>query len=124
MLTPSEVEAMRSYHDQRRAERRARREALRLDWLAKARQAITELAPQFPQIKTVHLFGSLMRSGHFHEESDIDIAVSSDDVEAESRFWAALEQRLHRDVDLRPLRGAILRAVELGELVYEREEPT
>lgn len=112
----------REYHARRNAERRAAREALREHALAAARAAIRRFAPQFPEIRAVYLFGSVLQPGWFTDRSDVDVAVEIDDIEAEGPFVRALEAELHRQVDLRPFAGAVREAVETaGEKVYERE---
>lgn len=117
-----EAETIRHYHQQREAKRRAQQEAERLTWLARTQDVIGQIAPAHPGIKSVYLFGSLVQAGRFRTDSDIDVAVESKSVEAESAFWRALEQALQRDVDVRPLVGAISEAVaRYGEWVYERK---
>src|SRR4051812_2616880 len=114
----------REYHARRESELRQEREGLRLGVLEKARDAIRQSAPQFPAIRTVHLFGSLLQPGRFRPDSDVDVAIDCDDIEVETPFWRTLEEALQRDVDLRPRIGPIARAVEQGgELCYEREVP-
>lgn len=109
----------RAYHAQRNAAHDAAREALRLRKLEQARAAIRRVAPRFPAVRRVYLFGSVLRPGRFHDRSDIDVAVECDDLEAETPFARALERELATDVDLRPLRGAIAEAVrDEGEKVY------
>lgn len=111
--------SFREYHARRDQERRAERERLRLEVLERARAAIRKRAPEFPAIRAVYLFGSLVQPGRFHSGSDVDVAVDCDDIEAETPFWRALEKELERDVDLRPREGPIARAVEEdGERVY------
>ncbi len=112
----------REYHARRDAERRTMREALRERTLTAAREAIRRLAPQYPAIREVFLFGSVLQQGWFTEASDLDVAADVDDLEVEGPFVRALEAELHRTVDLRPLEGAVRHAVETeGERVYERE---
>jgi predicted nucleotidyltransferase len=114
----------REYHARRERELREQREALRLRVLEQAREAIRRSAPRFPAIRAVHLFGSVLQSGRFRPDSDVDVAIDCDDIETETPFWRALEEALERDVDLRPRVSAIARAVETrGELCYEREIP-
>ncbi len=114
----------REYHSRREQEARSERETLRLQTLAKAKAAIRRRALEFPPIRTVYLFGSVVQPGRFHPASDVDIAVDCDDIAVETPFWRALESDLQRDVDLRPREGPIARAVEEeGEKVYEREVP-
>ena len=112
----------REYHARRDAERRAPREALRQRMLSAARAAVRRLAPRYPAIREVFLFGSVLQPGWFTDASDLDVAVQIEDLEAEGRFVRALEAELLWRVDLRPLEGAVRRAVETGgERVYARE---
>jgi predicted nucleotidyltransferase len=117
----ADVEAARRYHREREAQRRARREDERQQWLQRVREAVAHLAPRYPGVQRVYLFGSLAQPGRFWPDSDIDLAVECDSVETESAFWQALEQHLRRDVDVRPMAGAIAEAVASGgEKIYER----
>jgi predicted nucleotidyltransferase len=112
----------REYHAQRERKLRQEREGFRLRTLEQARGAIRRSAPAFPAIRAVHLFGSILQPGRFRPDSDIDVAVDCDDIEAETPFWRTLEEALEKNVDLRPRVGAVARAVETsGELCYERE---
>jgi predicted nucleotidyltransferase len=112
----------RQYHARREAERGAQRENLRQARLADARAAICNLAPTFPAIQAVYLFGSIMQRGRFTPQSDIDVAITCDDVAVESHFWRALEEALEWNVDVRPFQHPITQAVsDYGECVYERE---
>jgi len=116
-----DIEAARQYHCKLEARRRTQREEARRQWLDRVRKAIRRLAPQHPAVQRVYLFGSMTQPGRFHATSDIDVAVVCETVAAESAFWRDLEQALQRDVDVRPLLGAIAEAVaQGGELVYER----
>ena len=109
------------YHRRRAAARWQERERRRLHWLARTRRAVQRLAPAEPAVQRVVLFGSLVRPGDFRPHSDLDMALDCADLEAESRLWRALEEELRRDVDLRPIAGAVAFAVETeGEVVYER----
>lgn len=106
------------YHAQREQTLRAERETLRREVLEQARTAIRRLAPRFPAIRAVYLFGSVLAPGRFLPDSDVDVAVDCDNLEAETPFWRALEDALRRNVDLRPREGAVARAVEdYGERV-------
>jgi predicted nucleotidyltransferase len=120
-MTATDIEAARKYYHAREARTYARREEARRKWLARVREAIRRLAPQHPEVQRVYLFGSLMQPGRFRPTSDIDVAVVCGTVAAESAFWRALEHALQRDVDVRPLTGAIADTIaQGGELVYER----
>ena len=112
----------REYHAGRERKLREERESLRLRVLEQTRTAIRRIAPDFPAIHAVYLFGSILAPGRFHPESDVDLAVDCEDPEAEAPFARALEEGLERDVDLRPRKGAVARAVETsGERCYERQ---
>ncbi len=109
----------REYHARRAVSRRAARETLRQRKLEQARVAIRRLAPRFPAVRRVYLFGSLLRPGRFDAASDIDVALECDDLQAETPFARALERELATAIDLRPCRGAVAEAVrDGGEKVY------
>jgi predicted nucleotidyltransferase len=117
----TDIEAAREYHRELAERRFAEREAARAEWLERARGAIRRLAPDYPEIERVYLFGSLVQPGRFGPRSDLDVAVICESPRAESSFWSALERELRRDVDVRPLKDALVDVVQLtGELVYER----
>ena len=110
------------YHARREQARRDEREALRGKVLEQARTAIRRLAPRFPAIRAVYLFGSVLAPGRFLPDSDVDVALDSDDLQAETPFWRGLEDALRRNVDLRPREGPVALAVEdSGEQCYERK---
>lgn len=114
----------REYHARREQMRREEREALRREVLEQARSAIRHQAPRFPAIRAVYLFGSILAPGRFLPDSDVDVALDSDDLAVETPFWRGLEDALRRNVDLRPRQGAVAQAVEdFGERCYEREIP-
>lgn len=115
-----DIEAARQYHRERKARAYAKRESERQEWLQRTREAVLRLARRYPDVRRAYLFGSLTQAGRFRGNSDIDIAVECDTVAAESAFWHALERELQRDVDVRPLTGAVMEAViATGELLYE-----
>ena len=94
-LAPSELESARRYHRERANAQRAKRESKRAEWLEAVQSAVNEVAPRFPGLKAVYLFGGLAKAGRFHARSDIDLAVVTDSVETESMFWARLERAFH-----------------------------
>lgn len=123
-VEPTPIETYRRFHSRREAERFRRSEDLRRSWLEQVRSAVRRLAPTFPGVTAVHAFGSLVEPGRFTAGSDLDLAVRCNDLDEESRFWRALEEAVQRDVDLRPLAGAIAQVAALrGEPIYEREAP-
>lgn len=107
------------FHRRRQASLLQRREDARLEWLGRTREAIKAIAPNYPALQRVALFGSVVKTSRFHDRSDIDVAVVCTDVEQESLFWRALEQTLRRDVDVRPMVGPVAQAVQQhGEVIY------
>jgi len=87
--------------------------------------AITQLLPHYPQIQTLHLFGSVTRSGHFHDHSDIDIAVSGTDAASYFALWRDLEAACPQwPIDLREINQPSHFANtirEYGELIYDSQ---
>lgn len=115
------VEEARQYHARRDELRRHHGEALRKQRYALVRSTVDRIAPAYPAMRAVYLFGSLVRPGRFRPRSDVDVAIDCDDLAEESHFWRALESALQIDVDLRPWQGAVAWAVATqGECVYER----
>jgi predicted nucleotidyltransferase len=122
-MHPSEL-TPREYHSQREQTRHEEREALREEVLERTRSTILRLAPRFSAIRAVYLFGSVLAPDRFLPDSDVDVAIDSDDLLVETPFWRGLEDALQRNVDLRPRVGAVAQAVEdYGEQCYEREVP-
>jgi predicted nucleotidyltransferase len=117
----AQANAFRDFHARREQARLEERETLRLGILEQVKEAILWRAPAFPAIRAVYLFGSILQPGHFHEGSDVDVAIDCDDFRVETPFWRTLEDELQRNVDVRPREGAVARAVEAyGEKVYGR----
>lgn len=115
----AETLSSQEFHARRAADLREKREQRRLSVLQAARDAIRRLGPDHPAIRTVHIFGSVLVPGRFRDDSDLNVAVNCDTIEAETPFARALEDALHVPVDLRPLRGAVAEAVrDGGERVY------
>jgi predicted nucleotidyltransferase len=113
----------RQYYYEREARRRAQREAERQQWIQRVREVVVSCASRYADIRRVYLFGSLLQPGRFRPESDIDLAVECDMLATESNFWRTLEHELRRDVDVRPLCGALKDIVTLqGEPIYERQD--
>ena len=122
-MISADFEAARRYYHGRAARQRVRREAERRQWLQRVRKAILRLVTQYPGVRRVYLFGSLVQPGWFGFNSDIDVAVECDTLETESAFWRALERELERDVDVRSLTGAVAETVtNRGEQVYGRQD--
>jgi predicted nucleotidyltransferase len=120
-MDPETIAAARKYHARRDAERREERERLRTATYDRVSEAVRRAAPRFPGVRAVYLFGSLVQPGRFRPRSDIDVAVDAVDVEAESRFWRALEAELGTYVDVRPYAGGVAYAVDTyGDCMNEK----
>ncbi|MEW5958065.1 MAG: nucleotidyltransferase domain-containing protein [Chloroflexota bacterium] len=118
-MSKTDLEAAKEYYHARRTKEQARREAERQHWRQQVREAVARLGPHYPGIRRVFLFGSIVQAGRFRADSDIDLAVECDSADTESRFWRALERELKRDVDVRPLTGAVASvALSQGEQIY------
>jgi predicted nucleotidyltransferase len=116
------LDQARQYHTQRELYRQLAREQRRQERYRQIGAAIQRLAPDYPALRAVYLFGSLVQPGRYGLRSDIDVAVVCDNPTEESRFWQALERELKCDIDLRPYRGAVAWAVNTcGECIYERK---
>lgn len=124
-LSSRELQASREYHRRREERERRRREGQRTSVLKKLRAQVRRLAPQFPGIRAVYVFGSVLQPGRFKSSSDLDLALEIDDLEQEGPFALALEESLGWPIDVRPYEGAVRQAVETdGETIYEREDPS
>jgi len=102
------------------ARERARRERLREETLYRVRKALEELEARIP-FRRAFIFGSLVRPGAFHEDSDVDIALEGLPPE---RFWEAaahLSEILEREVDVLPLEEVRFREkIEREGLLWKR----
>ena len=85
--------------DQILAERRRERERERREMLGKALKLVERLSGQYGFRQAV-LFGSLLREGRFHEDSDVNIAVEALPGEHFFALAAELSRTLGREVDL------------------------
>ena len=116
------LDQARQYHTHRELKRQLAREQRRQEHYWQIRTTIQRLAPAYPALRAVYLFGSLVQPGRYGLRSDLDVAVACDNPAEESRFWQALERELKCDIDLRPYRGAVAWAVNsYGECAYERK---
>jgi predicted nucleotidyltransferase len=83
---------------QREHERRWQRaEALRLEVLSATITALERLLPETP----VYIYGSVIRPGRFHADSDVDLALTSEPKDMSVyRLQAKFEEAIGRPVDL------------------------
>lgn len=110
----------RALEARRRAEAEARRSAAR----TAAEVVIQSVAPRYPGIRRVYLFGPILRPGAFRPDSDIDVAVEGDDGRGLLDFWRDLEAAAPGWIfDVRPLEPGNSfseRIRSRGLVVYER----
>jgi len=85
--------------DQAIQERRTRQECNRQLTLQKVHQWLNEYAVEYG-IHHAFIFGSLTRPRHFHDRSDVDVAVEQINPEMFFQAMADLSGCVERDVDL------------------------
>jgi predicted nucleotidyltransferase len=82
----------------------AEREASRERALKAVRAVAPQIIARYSTVKTAYLFGSILRSGAFRVDSDIDIAVKGASAEDYFALWHDLEDALPDwFIDLRDL---------------------
>ncbi|MGD1858900.1 MAG: nucleotidyltransferase domain-containing protein [Leptolyngbyaceae cyanobacterium] len=79
-----------SFH-QRAATQQAERKVLCQQAYDAAIAAILKVAPTYPKITQIYLFGSITQPQQFHHHSDIDIAVAGTDAATYFALWRDLE---------------------------------
>ena len=118
-----DLQQCRDNFHRRIATQREAREALRLQAREDIAAAILEVAPAYPEIAQVYLFGSITQPGQFGHHSDIDIAVAGTDAAAYFALWRDLEAAYpNQSIDLREINqpGHFTTIVrQTGELIYE-----
>jgi predicted nucleotidyltransferase len=81
-----------------------KREAARKKALRAVQRAFLETITKYPAIDEAYLFGSILRTGAFRPDSDIDIAIAGGSAENYFALWHDLEEALPDwDIDLRDL---------------------
>ncbi len=116
------AQSSRRWLQRREDEKRARRERLRSEVRERIHDAVQAIAPRYPGVRSLTLFGSILEPGCFSKHSDVDLAIDCDDAETLSDLWRELEESLRIPVDLRRNQGTVALAVEMrGEQIYARE---
>lgn len=110
---------------QARAERkRAEREARRTRATLAVTKAVAQVAPRFPKVQRVYLFGSVTRPGAFRLDSDVDVAIEGLGVEEYFPVWRAIEEAAPDwNIDVRDITAPsdfADRVRRTGRLIYER----
>jgi predicted nucleotidyltransferase len=108
---------------QRAAAQQTAREILRQQAREDAIAAILKVAPAYPCITQIYLFGSVTQPEKFRDHSDIDIAVAGTDAATYFALWRDLEAACPTwAIDLREINqpSHFANTVrQTGELVYE-----
>ncbi|WP_448563129.1 nucleotidyltransferase domain-containing protein [Trichothermofontia sp.] len=86
-----DLEQCRESFRQRLALQQAQRETHRQQARNAAIAAILDVAPTYPCITQIYLFGSVTQPGCFSDRSDIDIAVAGTDAATYFALWRDLE---------------------------------
>jgi predicted nucleotidyltransferase len=89
--------------------------------------ALQVVLPRHPEVRCVYLFGSVIREGMFHLESDVDVAVEGTNAEQYFALWRELNDAVSGFlIDLRDINQPSNFADTVrqrGELVFERKDP-
>lgn len=114
---------------QARAEReRAGRETLRTAAEHIVSEAVQKAIVNFPSVKRVFLFGSVIRPNAFRPDSDVDVAVEGLGVADYFSIWRAIEEAAPGwTIDVRDITQPsefAERVRATGKTVYERVDQT
>lgn len=103
-LSDDAIAVYRQSYGERERRRRVRWERRRQEALAAIRWAVRTVAPSYPTVQRVYLFGSVTRPGAFRPDSDVDVAVEGLDAGVCFDLWRDLEQAASGwRLDVRPL---------------------
>lgn len=98
------------------------REARRKKALKEIKAVTPAIIAKYPAIEAVYLFGSVLRTGSFRVDSDIDLAVVGGTAEDYFALWHDLQEALPEwFIDLRDLPPGTLftqRIHQTGEKIY------
>ena len=114
---------------QARAEReRAGREARRAATERAVSEAVQKAIVNFPSVKRVFLFGSVIRPNAFRSDSDVDVAIEGLGVADYFSIWRAIEEAAPGwTIDVRDITQPsdfAERVRATGKTVYERVNQT
>jgi len=89
-------------------------------------QTVQSLAPQYPQLLRVYLFGSILSQVSFKPSSDIDLMVEGVSFEESFRLWKELEQKIpehYVDVRVFEVDNPFCQRIKMkGKVIYERKD--
>jgi len=122
-LSDDAIVVYRQSYEEREQRRWAEREHRRQEALTTIRQAVRAVAPSYPTVQRVYLFGSVTRPGAFRPDSDVDVAVEGLDAGVCFDLWRDLEQAASGwRLDVRPLKPGDPfsdRVRRRGVMIYE-----
>jgi predicted nucleotidyltransferase len=118
-----DLEQCRENFRRRSAAQQATWEGLRQQARGMAIEAIHNVAPAYPCVAQIYLFGSVTQPGQFRSHSDIDIAVAGTDAATYFALWRDLEAACPQwFIDLREINQPchFTHSVrQTGELIYD-----
>jgi len=91
----AEMQVYRANWKRRRRDQRERIETLRRRWAQAARDAVARVAPRFPVVARVYLFGSFAQGGMPWAESDLDLGI---EPRPDGETYWALAGELQREI--------------------------
>lgn len=116
------IQAYRQSYQARLQRDLEKREAGRKKALEEVKAVAPVIAAKYPAVKTVYLFGSILRPGAFRTDSDIDLAVEGGSAEDYFALWRELQEAMPGwFIDLRDLPSGTLftqRVQETGEKIH------
>jgi predicted nucleotidyltransferase len=121
-LSDDTIAVYRRAFEERERRKYAEREHRRQEALRAIRQAVRAVAPSYPAVQRVYLFGSVTRPGAFRPDSDVDVGVEGLDAAAWFDLWRDLEQAATGwTLDVRPLKPGdhfCERVRQRGTMIY------
>lgn len=120
----SGVAKYKEYWDKKRSEEDIAGEKIRMKAVREAKNLKDILVKEFPVEKVV-LFGSVLETGRFREDSDIDIAVAGLPKKLYFKALARLMMESNFEVDLKPIEDVselLRQRIQKGKIIYEKRE--
>lgn len=120
----SAVAKYKEYWDKKRSEEDIAGEKIRMKAVREAKNLKDILVKEFPVEKVV-LFGSVLETGRFREDSDIDIAVAGLPKKLYFKALARLMMESNFEVDLKPIEDVselLRQRIQKGKIIYEKRE--
>ena len=118
----SAVAKYKEYWDKKRSEEDIAGEKIRMKAVREAKNLKDILVKEFPVEKVV-LFGSVLETGRFREDSDIDIAVAGLPKKLYFKALARLMMESDFEVDLKPIEDVselLRQRIQKGKIIYEK----